>query len=112
MTETSIASRLKHPKEVGNFATNDFNNEWCIFYSNDGNKVFPDKVKKLYEYLKSKKKLAGTFTEWLYSYWKIRNHNVKDVRIVFIGGHLATSPHTDIGHLYSSNNSVTLHLNT
>ena len=36
---------------------------------------------------------------------------MKDVRIIFIRGHLATGPHTDIRHLHSSNKSVTLHIN-
>ena len=30
ITEKVIASCLIHPKEVGNFAANDYNNEWCI----------------------------------------------------------------------------------
>ena len=44
--------------------------------------------------------------------WNFQDHNVKEVRIIFIGGHLATGPHTDIEHLCSSRKSVTLHMNT
>ena len=47
----------------------------------------------------------------MYVTWHLRDHNVKEVRIIFIGGHLATGPHTDIGHLRSSKRSVTLHIN-
>ena len=111
LTEKVIASRLKNPKEVKNFAANDFVSEWRVYDGNNGNEEFAKAIKDSYEYLRMKKKLTGTMTEWLYLYWNLNKHNAKDVRIIFIGGNIATGPHTDTGHLRSSNDSVTLHVN-
>ena len=111
LTEKAIASRLKNPKEVQNFSANDFVSEWRVYDGNNGNEEFAKAIKDSYEYLRKKNKLTGTMTEWLYLYWNLNKDNVKDVRIIFIGGNIATGPHKDIGHMHSSNNSVTLHVN-
>ena len=111
LVEESLENHLKSPKIVANFAANNHKNEWYIFDSKGRNKLFALKLKESYDRLKKARKLSGSFTEFLYCYWNIRNHNIKDVRIVFIGGNLAVGPHTDTGHLNSSDNSVTLHMN-
>ena len=111
MVEDAFAWTLKSPKVVTNFAANNYYSEWYIYDSKGGNENFAKQLKLSYDYLMKNNKLTGTFTEWMYGYWNLRTHNVKDVRIIFIGGDLATGPYTDTGHLRSSNNSVTLHLN-
>ena len=111
LVQDSLEIHLKNPKVVPNFAANNYESEWYPFDSNERNKKFASKLKESYEYLKSINKMSGTFTEWMYCYWHLRDHNIKDVRIVFIGANLAIGLHTDIGHLNSSKNSVTLHLN-
>ena len=45
MVQNAIAFYLKNPKEVHNFAANNYKNEWYIFDSKDGNKEFADKLK-------------------------------------------------------------------
>ena len=111
MVQESMKKRLLGHDEVSNFAANNCNNDWYIFDSQDGNKKFFNKLKDSALYLKQKKKFDGTFADWLLTYWNLKDHNVKDVRIIFIGGNLCTGPHTDTGHLRSSNKSVTLHVN-
>ena len=111
LVQKSLKYHLTQPKYVHNFAANNYMNEWYIFDNKEGNEEFAIKLKLSYDYLKKKNKLSGTFTEWMYVTWHLREHNVKDVRIVFIGGHLATGPHRDTRHLRSTKNSVTLHIN-
>jgi len=111
LVQDALEIHVKNPKTVPNFAANNHEGEWYPFDSMEKNKKFALNLKKSYEYLKGINKLSGSFTEYMYCYWNLRNHNVKDVRIVFIGGNLAIGPHTDTRHMNSSNNSVTLHLN-
>ena len=63
MVQKSIAHHIKYPREVNNFAANNYKNEWYIFDNQEGNKEFADKLQQSYEYLKGKNKLSRSFTE-------------------------------------------------